>query len=151
MVASIVQELHRRLMPLLDNHHTSSLTYWPCCKRRNQAQKPLNIQFRIVVDEKTLPWCWNASRRRLKVDIWTCPDPDKHFIISWWLIISPTCGPRAINHMNYLPGKLTTRHRYWHCVLPNVFCNMEITEILIAIVVVCEVDKSLETTSDVIL
>jgi len=35
--------------------------------------------------------------------------------------------------------------------LPNVFCIIEMTEILIMIDVVCEVGNSLETPSDVIL
>jgi len=45
MVASIMQGLHRRLMPRLDNHHNGSLMYGPCCKHLNQRKKPFNIQF----------------------------------------------------------------------------------------------------------
>jgi len=150
-VASIVQVLHRRLMPLLDNHHTSSLTYRPCGKRRNQGKKPFNARFSILDDEKTLQLCGNASRFRLKVAIRTRPHPEKHCIISWWLMLSPPCGPSATNHMNCLLIALKRRHRNCYCVVPNVFCLVETTEILIVIDVVCEVGKSLETPSNVIL
>jgi len=150
-VASIVQGLCRRLMPLLDNHHTSSLTYRPCCKRLDQGKKPCNAQFSILSDEKTLQPCGNVSHSRLKVAIRTRPHPEKHCIISWWLMLSPPCGPSATNHMNCLPIPLKRRHRNFYCVVPNVFCMVETTEILIVINLVCEVGKSLETPSNVIL
>jgi len=150
-VASIVHGLHRRLIRLLDNHHTSSLTYRPCFKRLNQGKKPFNAWFSILDNEKTLQPCGNASRRRLKVAIRTRPHPEKHCIISWWLMLSPPCGPSATNHMNCLLIALKRRHRNCYRVLPNVFCIVEPTEILILIDVVCEVSKALETPSNVIL
>jgi len=150
-VASIAQGLHRRLMPLLDNHHTSSLTYRPCCKHLSQGKKPFNARFSILDDEKPLRSCGNASRSRLKEAIRTRPHPEKHCIISWWLMLSPLCGPSATNHMNCLLITLKRRHRNFYCVVPNVFCIVEMTEILIVINVVCEVGKSLETASNVIL
>jgi len=150
-VASIVQGLHRRLIPLLDNHHASSLTYRPWCKRLNQGKKPFNARFNILDDEKTLQPCGNASSSRLKVPIRTRPHPEKHCIISWWLMLSPPCGPSATNRMNCLLNALKRRHRNCCSVVPNVFCIVETTEILIVIDVVCEVGKSLETPSNVIL
>jgi hypothetical protein len=54
MVASIVPGLHLRLMPPRDNHHTRSLTYWPCCKSLNQGKKHFNTGFRILDNEQTL-------------------------------------------------------------------------------------------------
>jgi len=150
-VASIMQGLHRRLMPLLDNHHTSSLTYRPHCKHLNQGKKPFNARFSILDDEKTLQPCGNASHSLLKEAIRTRPHPEKHCIISWWLMLSPLCGPSATNHMNCLLIALKRRHRNCYCVVPNVFCIVETTEILIVINVVCEVGKSLETRSNVIL
>jgi len=150
-VVSIVRGLHRRLMPLLDNHHTSSLTYRPCCKCLNQGKKPFNARFSILNDNKTLQLCGNASRSLLKVAIRTRPHQGKHCIISWWLMLSPPCGPSATNHMNSLLIALKRRHRNCHWVVPNVFCIVQMTEILIMIDVVCEVGKSLETPSNVIL
>jgi hypothetical protein len=150
-VASIVQGLHRRLMPLLDNHHTSSSTYRPCCKRLTQGKKPFNARFSIVNDEKTLQPCRNASCSQLTVAIRTCPHPEKYCIISWWLMLSPPCGPSATNHMNCLLIALKRRRRNCYCVLQNLLCIVDNTEILIVINVVCEVGKSLETPSNVIL
>jgi len=98
-VASIVQRLHRRLMPLLDNHHTSSLTYRPCWKRLNLEKKPFNARFSILDHEQTLQLCGNASCSRLEVAIRTCPHPEKRCIICWWLMLSPPCGPSATNYM----------------------------------------------------
>jgi len=149
--ASIGQGLHWRLMPLLDNHHTSSLTYWPCCKRLNQGKKLVNARFSILDDEKTLQPCRNACRGRLKVAIRTRPHPEKHCIISWWLMLSLPCGPSATNHMKCSLIALKRGDRNCYCVVPNVFCIVETTEILIVIDVVCEVSKSLETPSNVIL
>jgi hypothetical protein len=150
-VVSILQGLYRRLMPLLDNHHTSSLTYWPCCKRLNQGKKPFNTRFSILDDEKTLQPCGNTSRSRLKVAIQTRPHPEKHYLISWWHMLSPPCGPSATNHMNCLLIALKRSHRNCYCVVPNVYCIVETTEILIVIDVVCKVGKCLETPSNVIL
>jgi len=150
-VASIVQGLHRRLMPLLDNHHTSSLTYRPCCKRLNQGKKPFNARFSILDHEQTLQPCGNESRNRLDAAIQTRPHPEKHCTISLWLMHSPPCGPSATNHMNCLLIALKRRHRKYYRVVPNVFCIVETTEILIVLDIVCEVGKSLETPSNVIL
>jgi len=150
-VTSIMQGLHRRLMPLLDNHHTSSLTYRPCCKRLNQGIKTFNARFSILDDEKTIQPCGDASLCRLKVAIRTRPHPAKHCTISWWLMLSPPCGPSATNHMNCLLIALKRRHRNWYCVVPNVFCIVERTEILIVLDIVCKVNKSLDTPSNVIL
>ena len=61
MVASFVPELHWRLMPLCDDHHTSSLTYWLCWKGLNQGRKSFNAQFSILDDEKTQQPCRNTS------------------------------------------------------------------------------------------
>jgi len=38
-LASIMQEFHRRLKSLLDNHHTCGLTHRPSCKRLNRGMK----------------------------------------------------------------------------------------------------------------
>jgi hypothetical protein len=138
-------------MPLTNNHHTSSLMYRPCCKHLNQGKKPLNARFRILDDKKTLQPCGNASRSQLKVVIRTSPHPQKHWIISWWLMLAPPCGPSAMNHMNCLLIALKRHHQNCYCVVPNVFCIVEMTEILIVIDVVCKVGKSLETPSNVIL
>jgi len=151
MVAAIVQGLHRRLMPLLANHHTSIRMCRPSCKRLNQGKKPFNAQFSILDDEKKLQPCGNASRSRPKVAIRTRPHPENHCIISWWLKLSPPCGPSATNNMNCLLIAWKRRHRNCYCVVLNVFCIVETTEILIVIDVVCEGGKSLQTPSNVIL
>jgi len=149
--ASIVQELHRRLMPLLDNRHTSSLTYRTCCKRLNEGKKPFYAQFNIIDGEKTLQLCRNVSGSRLKLAIRTRPHPEKHCIMSWWLMLYPPCGPSATNHMNCLLVALIRHHWNCYCIVPNVLSIVETTAILIVIDVVCEVGKSLETPSNVIL
>jgi len=149
MVASIVQGLHRRLMPLLDDHQTSSLTYRPCCKWLNQGKKPFNARFCILDDEKALQLCGTASHDPVKVAIRTRPNPEKQCIISRWLMLSPPRGPRATNHMYCLLIALRGRQQICSCIVPNVFCIVETTEILIVIDVVCEVGKSLETPSNV--
>jgi len=150
-VASIVEGLDWRLMPLLNNHHTSSLTYWPYCKSLNQGKKPFNAWFSTLDDETTLhPW-GNASSSRLKVAIRTCPHPEKHCIITCWLMLSPPCGPNGTNHMNCMLVALNGRHRISYCVVPKVCCIFPTTEILIVIDVVCEASKSVETPSNVIL
>jgi len=82
-VASMMQELQERLMSLLDNHHTSSLTYWRWCKLLNQDKEPFNAWFTILNDEKTLQTCANVSSCLLEVAIQTCPHPEKYCIISW--------------------------------------------------------------------
>ena len=149
-VHSIVQGLHQRLMTLLDNHHTSSLTHRPCCKRPNQCRKPLNAQFSLRDNETTIQLYGNACSGRLQeVAIRTHPHPGKRCIISWWIMLSPPCGPSAMNHMNCLPLALKRHHRNCYCVVANVFSIIETTEILIVIDIVCNVGKSLETPTDV--
>jgi len=150
-VASIVQGLHWRLMPLLDNHHTSRLTYRPWCKRLNQGKKPFNARFSILDDKKTLQLCGNASCSRLEVAIPTRPHPEKQSIISWWHMLSPPCGPSATNEMNCLLLAVKRHHENFYKVVVHAFCIVETTEIQIVIDVVCEVGKSLETPSNVIL
>ena len=149
-VASLVQRLPRRLMPLLDNHNTSSLTYPPFCKRLNQGKKLCNALFSILNDEKTLQACRKVSHNGLRQSIQTRPHPEKECIISWWLMVSPPCGPSAFNHMNSLLVAFKRRRRNSDCVVPNVVCFVEITEIPMVIDVVCEVGKSLITPSNVI-
>ena len=138
-------------MPFVNNDHTSSLTYQPCCKLLNRDKKTFNCRFSILGDENTFPPCGNASSSRLHVAIWTRPHPEKHCIISWWLMLSPPCGPSATNHMNCWLIALGRCHRNCYRVVPNVFCIVEMTEKLVAINVDCEVGKSLETPSNVIL
>jgi hypothetical protein len=151
IVAFTVQVFDQRLMPLLDNHHTSSLMYRPCCKCLNQGKKPCNTPFSILANKKTLQPCGNASRSLLKVAIRTRPHPETHCIIRLWFMLSPPCGPSATNPMNCLLIALKRRDQNCYCVVPNVFCIVEMTEILIIIDVVCEVGNSLETPSNVIL
>jgi hypothetical protein len=115
-VSSIVQELYRRSIPLLNNHHTCSLTYRPCCKSLNQGEKPFNAKFRILDYKKTGQLCGNVSHSQLKVAIWTRLHREKHCIISWWLILAPPCGPSATNHMNCLLIPLKRHHRNCYCV-----------------------------------
>jgi hypothetical protein len=66
-------------------------------------------------------------------------------------MLSPYGGPSAMNDMNCLLITLKRRRQNCYCVVPNVSCIVETTEILIVINVVCEVGKSLETASNVIL
>ena len=66
-------------------------------------------------------------------------------------MLSPPCGPSATNHMNCLLFALKRRDQNCYCVVLNVFCTVEMTEILIVIDVVCEVGKPLEIPSNVIL
>jgi len=120
MVASIVQGLHRRLMSLHDNHHTSSVRYQPCCIRLNQGKKPLNARFSILNHEMTLQECGNAYSSQLKVAVQPRPQPEKHCSISSWLMLSPPCGPSATNHMNRLLIAVTRCHWNCYCVVTNV-------------------------------
>ena len=151
MVASSMWELHRRLIPALHNYHTSSLMYWPCCKYFNQGKKPFHVQFSIVDNKKTLQLRRNACSGPAEVVIQTRPHLQQHCIISWWLMLSPPGGPSSMNHMNCLLVALKRRHGNCYCIVPNVFGSVQITEILIVIDVVCEVGKSLETPTNVIL
>jgi len=150
MVASIVQELHRRLIALLDNHHTHSLMYWLYRKRLNWGPKPFNAPFSILGKWSTLQPYGNESRSQLKVAIRTCHYPEKHCIISGWLMISPLCGQSATNHMNCL--RFTSKRRHPKCNFDrlNVFFIIQTTEILIKIDVVSDIGKSHETPSNVI-
>ena len=151
ILGSIGQWLHRMLISLLNDYHASSLMYRHCCKCLVQVEKPLNSRFSILDDEMTLQWSRNVSSSWLHVAIWTHPHPEKHCIIPWWLMVSPPCGPSETNQMNCLLFTLERLH--WNCywVVPNVFCIVERTAILIVIDIVCEVGKSLETQSNVIL
>jgi len=150
-VASIMQGLYRRLMRLLYNHHTRSPTNWPYCKHLNQCNKPFNVRFSNLDDELTLqPWGYACSSR-LKVAIRTRPHLEKHYIISWWLMLSPPCEPSAMNHMNCLLFALKRCHRNYYFMVPNLLCIVVTTEILIVIDIVCEVSKSLDTPSNVTL
>jgi hypothetical protein len=151
MVASIVQCLHRRLILLLDNHHISSLPYRNCCKCLNQCKKPFNAPFSILDNEMPLRPCGNVSCSLPKVAICTRPHPEKHSIISWWLMLCPPCGPSATTHMNSLLVALNRRQRNCYFVVLTVFCILEMMEILIVINVVCEASKSHKTSYDVIL
>jgi len=151
MVACIVQRLHRRLISLLENHHTSSLTYRPWCKCVNQSNKCFNTRFIILRNKKKLQPCWNASSSGPKVNVQKCPNSEKHCIISWWLMISLPCEPSATNHTNCVLIALTRRHRNCYCFVPNVFYHVGMTEILILIDIVCDVGKPLETPGNLIL
>jgi hypothetical protein len=53
-VASIVPKLQRRLISLLDNHHTSSLMYQPHCKCMNKGKIAINAEFSIHNDKETI-------------------------------------------------------------------------------------------------
>jgi len=142
-VAFIMRQLHQRLLSLLGNHHTSSMTYQPCCKCLNECKKPFNTQISILENEKTLQTSGNESRSWLKEFIWTSPHPETHWIISWLLMLSPLGGPSGMNRMNCLLVVLK-RHQ-WNCYscVQNIFCIVETTEKLILIDIVCEVGKSL--------
>jgi hypothetical protein len=150
-VASIMQGFHRRLMPLFDNHHTSSLTYWHWWKHLNQGKKPCDACFGIVNDKKTLPLCRNESRSAYNVCIHTRPHPDTHSIISWRLMVSAACGPSATKHMNCLLVQFIWHHRKCSYVVLNGLVIVKKTEILTMINVVCKVRESLETPHDVFL
>jgi len=151
MVSFSMQVLHHRLMSLLGNHRTSSLTYQPCGKCLKKTRKPLNCRFSILDDKQTFQSSGNASRSRLEVAIWTRPHPEKHCLILWWQMLSAPSGPSATNHINCLLIAVNRRHRKCCCIVPNVFSILERTETLIMIDVLCEVGKSLETPSNVIL
>jgi len=150
-VASIMQGLHGRLMSHLDNHRTSSLHYRPCDNSLEGGRKPWNTRFSILDEQKTLELCSNMSISRLKVAIRTCPHPEKHCIICWWLMLSPPCGPSAINHMNCLLIASKRCHQNCYCIAPNVLRMVETTAILIVIDAVCQVSKSLEIRHNVIM
>jgi len=118
-VASIAQRLQQRLMSLLNNNHTSSLTYWPCCKCLKQCKNNFNASFSILNDKKTLQPCANAFSCQLKVVIRTRPHPEKYSIIWWWLILSPPCGPCATNLINCLLVTLKRYHQNCHWIVPK--------------------------------
>jgi len=151
MVASIVYELHCMLIPLLNNHHTNSPTYLPCCRCLNQCNKLFNTQISILNDKKTHKRCRNLTCSRHKVAIRTCSHPEMHSIISWCLMVSPLCAPSATNLMNCMLVTLTRRQQNCYCIVLNVVCIIETTEILIVIDIVCQVGNSLEARSNVIL
>jgi len=150
MIASIIEGLHWRLMSLLDNHHTSSLTYRPCCNSLNQGKTPFNGRFSILNNEKTVQMSGNVSSSQLKVAIQTHPHREKHCIISWWLTRCPPWAPSATNDMNCLCIASKWRHWNCYCVVPNVFCIVGMTGILTVIDIVCEVTKSIAIPSNVI-
>jgi len=100
MVASITEVLYWMLLHLLDNRHTSCLTYQPCWKHLNQGKMAFNAWLHILHDKISLQLCMNASHSRLRVPICTHPHPEKHCIISWWIMLSPPSGPSATNHMH---------------------------------------------------
>jgi len=151
ILPSKVHRLLRRLMHLLDNQHTCSLTYWPCWKCLNLGTQPFNARFSVFDHKRTLQPCGTVSYSLLNVAIQTHPHAEKHCIISWWLMLSPPCGPSAMNHMNCMLVALKRRDGNCYYVLPNISCIIETTEILIVTNVVCEVGKSLETPPNVIL
>jgi len=150
-ISSIVQGLQQRSTSLFDNHHSSSLMYVPCWKCLNHGWTPFNAWFSILNSEKKLQTCGNASSSWLNVAILTHPHPEKHCIIAWWLMHSPPCGPSAMKHINGLLIPLIICHRNHYCIIPNILWIVETTKILIVIDIVCEVSKSLETPSNVIL
>jgi len=133
IVSSIVQRLHLRLMPLLDNYHSSSLMYWPCCRCLNQGKELFNAQFIILDDEKTLQRWRNVSSSQLKVAIRTRPHSEKHCISSGWLILDDPCRPSAMSHMTCLLIALIQCHRKWYCVVLNAFRIIQPTAKLIVI------------------
>jgi len=149
--ASVVQGLHQRLISFQENYYIICLTYRPWCKRLNQSKTPHNTRVSILVDKKTLHPCGNVSSSWLNVAIWTCSNPEKYCIISWWLLLALHSGPSATNLTNCLCIILKWCH--WNCyrIILNVVCTIEMTEVLIVIDIVCEVGKSLETPSNLIL
>ena len=56
-----------------------------------------------------------------------------------------------MSYLNCLLVSFKGHFRNCYSVVPNVCCDNEMTQILILIDQVCEVSKSLETTSNVIL
>jgi len=151
MIASMVQGLHPRLMPLFTNHHTSSLANQPCCKHLNQCKRTFTAWCSKLNNEKTLQQWGNASSSRHKVASWTHPHPEKKCIISLWLILSPPCGPISMNHINCLLTTLNRCHQNSNYIAPTIMCIVETTKIPIVITEVCEVGKSLKTPSNLIL
>ena len=151
MVAFFVQGLHRGLMTLLHNHPSCHLTYRPCPKCLNQGKKQFGTQFSILNKETTLQLCGILSRSRLNVAIQTRPYPEIHCIISGGIMLSPRSGPCATNHMNCFLIAFKRRNRNCCWVVRNESCILEMTARMIVIDVVCEVGKSLETPSNVIL
>jgi len=150
-MASILYGLHWILISLFNGHHTSSLMGRPCCKHLNQDKEPVNTWFSMLNNEKTVQPCENASSGWPKVAIHAYPYWENHCIISWYPKLSPPCGPSAMNYVNFLLITWKRCHQKCYCVVPTVFCIVETTEILIVIPVVCEVGKSFETPSDVVL
>jgi len=149
--SSNMQGLHRRFMPLLDTHHTSSLMYRHCCKCLNECNNRFNARFSIVDDEMILPQCGKPSSTLVNMAIPTHPHPKMHRTISWSLMLCPPCEPSATNHMNSWLVALKSRHQNCYYIEPNVICIVDTTEILIVINVVNEVSNSLEITNNVIL
>ena len=150
-VASHVQGLYQHFTRLINAHHHTSLTYHPCYNRLNLGVKPFNTQFSILNDVKRLQLCGNTSSSWYKVAIRTCPCPGKHCISSWWLMVSPPCGPSATNRMNCLLVALKRCHQDCFYFAPNVFCIVETGEILIVILLVSEDGTSLAALTNVIL
>ena len=151
MVAYIVQGLHRPLMSLLDNHHIAGLTYLPCCKGLNQGKMPIDTRFSILDNKKTLQPYRTVNRSQLKAAIRTLPHPEQRWISSWWLMLSPPCGPSTTNNMNCLVVALKRCHHNRCCIAQNVLYIGMKTETLLVLDVVCEVGTSLESSISVTL
>jgi len=114
-------------------------------------QVPIKTRFGILGYKMPHQPSGYAFHSRLHVAIQTGPHPGNHWIICWWLMLSPQCGPSATNHMNCLLVALKRRHRHCYRTVPNVLCIIETNQILIVIDLVCEVGISHDTPSNVIL
>jgi len=151
MVASIVQGFHWRLIPLLHNHHTSSLKYRPCCEHLSRGRKDSNTPFRITNDDNTIqPWgiVWSGQPN---VAMQCHLHPVKRCIIVWLLMICLPCGRNAMNHMNCLLVIWKRGHQHCYCIVRNEFSIVARTGIRIMMNLVCEAGISFELPSNVIL
>lgn len=151
MVVSIMEGLHQRWMLLLDKHHTCSPLYQPCWKYLNHSKKHFNARFNILDNGKTHQLFRNECSSQHRVVIRTDPHPELQSIKASTLMCSQPCGPCGTNHMNCRLVVLNRQQRKYFCVLRDVFCIMEMTDILVVIEVACEVSKCLEPPSNVTL
>ena len=146
-----MEELHRRLMPLLDNHHTSRLTYRASCEGPKQGKKPFIARLSILDAEKdssNVQECVPQSIYRGYPHLSPSSETLHHFLGAYAI---SALGTQCSELYKLLASRIEKTSPKLLLVCTKCICIREMNEILIVIDVVCEVSKFPETPSDVIL